>query len=385
MQCIAFAHNCTYSSVIECTPFEAGHGLRARTVAEARMAIPKLQLLEEGSDDSPATQAWDKSLPKKVLELAARMAAVAQPHSEWHRRMTSEKLNQANRQFDDSQLQAGMRVYFYKSPSQQDVSSKGRKAKHLAHYHGPATVTAMPRRRQLELQYEGKTFNRDISLVIPAKDFNGLDVDNFDPVITEAVSPPSLHVKGEVPKEGELIVTKDSSTEGWFLSEVLRVLPNLVEVRYFTTPTPALENYEHCSVQKRSERLSEICFRRTWHVRFGKHVGRATYKPPYPNNEDLQVWKGVINNSDLDDMLLLRNVRIDAEGKLDEASLRLAAQLTISHEKLDTIEDKMEGELERSPLIRQAPSLFTSSQEILCSCVGCSRLLSRDYTVAHVH
>jgi transposase InsO family protein len=52
LQCITFAHNCTYSSVIECTPFEAGHGLRARTVAEARMAIPKLQLLEEDSDDS---------------------------------------------------------------------------------------------------------------------------------------------------------------------------------------------------------------------------------------------------------------------------------------------------------------------------------------------
>ncbi len=82
-----------------------------------------------------------------------------------------------------------MRVYFYKPPSQQEVYSKGRKAKHLAHYHDPATVTAMPRRRQLELQYEGKTFNRDISLVIPAKDFNGLDVDSFDPVITEAVSP----------------------------------------------------------------------------------------------------------------------------------------------------------------------------------------------------
>ena len=51
LQCIAFAHNCMYSSVIECTLFEAGHGLRARTVAEARMAIPKLQLLEEDSDD----------------------------------------------------------------------------------------------------------------------------------------------------------------------------------------------------------------------------------------------------------------------------------------------------------------------------------------------
>jgi hypothetical protein len=111
-------------------------------------------------------------------------------------------------------------------------------------------VIAVPRRRQLELQYEWKSFNRDISLVIPAKDFNGLDVDSFDPVVTEAISPPSLHVNGEIPREGELVVTKDSSTEGWSLSEVLRVLPNLVEVRYFTTPTPALENYEHCSVQK---------------------------------------------------------------------------------------------------------------------------------------
>jgi hypothetical protein len=103
---------------------------------------------------------------------------------------------------------------------------------------GPATMTAITRRRQLKLQYEGKTFNRDISLVISAKDFGSLDEDSFDPVITETVATPSLHVKGEIPKEGERIVIKDSSTKGWFLSEVLRVLPNLVEVRYFTTPTP---------------------------------------------------------------------------------------------------------------------------------------------------
>jgi hypothetical protein len=213
--------------------------------------------------------------------------------------MTSKKLNQANRTFDDSQLQPGIKVCFYKPPSQQEVFTKGCKANHLAHCHGPATVTAIPRRRQLELQYEGKTFNRDISLVIPAEDFGSLDEDSFDPVITETVATPSMHVKGKIPKEGELVVIKDSSTKGWFLSEVLRVLPNLVEVRYFTTPTPALENYERCSVQKRSERLSEIiCFCRTLHVRFGKYIGRATYKPLYPNNEDLQVWKGVLNTSE---------------------------------------------------------------------------------------
>jgi hypothetical protein len=213
LQCIAFAHNCTYRSVIECSSFEAGHGLRARTVAEARMAIPKLQLLEEEADDSLTAQAWDKSLPKKVLELAARMAIVAQAYSEWHRRMTNEKVNQANRPFDDSQLQPGMKVYFYKPPSQQEVSIKRRKAKHLARYHGPATVTAIPRRHQLEVQYEGKTFNRGISLVIPAKDFGSLDEDSFDHVITETVATPSMHVKGEIPKEGDLVVIKDSSTK----------------------------------------------------------------------------------------------------------------------------------------------------------------------------
>jgi hypothetical protein len=76
-------------------------------------------------------------------------------------------------------------------------------------------VTAIPRRRQLELQYEGKSFNRDISLDI------------------SSVATPSLHVKGEILKEGELVAIKDSSTKGWFLSEVLRVLPNLVESQIF--------------------------------------------------------------------------------------------------------------------------------------------------------
>ncbi len=63
------------------------------------------------------------------------------------------------------------------------------------------------------------------------------------------------------------------------------------------------------------------------------------------------------------------------KGKLDEASLRLAAQLPISHEKLDTIEDEIE-------MTSLTPNLFTSSREILCSCVACSSLLSRDYLVA---
>ncbi len=39
-------------------------------------------------------------------------------------------------------LEQGSKVYFYKPPSQQEqeVIQRGRKAKHLMHYQGPATI-----------------------------------------------------------------------------------------------------------------------------------------------------------------------------------------------------------------------------------------------------
>ncbi len=47
---IAFAHNTAFNSAINCTPFEAGHGLQARTITEAR-AGPRLQIIAEGGMD----------------------------------------------------------------------------------------------------------------------------------------------------------------------------------------------------------------------------------------------------------------------------------------------------------------------------------------------
>jgi hypothetical protein len=47
---IAFAHNTAFHSAINCTQCEAGHGLRAKTITEAR-ANPRLQITaEEGKD-----------------------------------------------------------------------------------------------------------------------------------------------------------------------------------------------------------------------------------------------------------------------------------------------------------------------------------------------
>jgi hypothetical protein len=62
---IAFAHNTAFNSSINCTPFEAGHGLRARTITEAR-ANPRLQIMAEGGMDiDDADKNWEKSLSQK--------------------------------------------------------------------------------------------------------------------------------------------------------------------------------------------------------------------------------------------------------------------------------------------------------------------------------
>ncbi len=64
---IAFAHNTAFNSAINCPPFEAGHGLQARTVTEAR-AGPRLQIIAEGGMNlTEADKNWENSIFPKVL------------------------------------------------------------------------------------------------------------------------------------------------------------------------------------------------------------------------------------------------------------------------------------------------------------------------------
>jgi hypothetical protein len=152
---------------------EAGHGLQARTITEAR-AGPRLQIVAEGGMDLlEADKNWEKSLFPKVLKLAERLASEAQRQSQWHKRMNAHNLNQSGSRVEDNGLSLGDRVYFYKPPTQQEVARRGRKAKHLAHYHGPAIVQSQiqGRDRQYNITYNGKQFKRDISMLIPERTF----------------------------------------------------------------------------------------------------------------------------------------------------------------------------------------------------------------------
>ena len=147
-----FALNTTFNSAIGCTPFEAGHGLAATTIAQARMQATRESTSAEGGRDGDALedvdQFFDQSIIKDQMELAVRMAEVARSTSEWHRRMTAENLGQTGHEVDLTKYPIGHIAYIYKPPTQAETIARGRKAKHINHYIGPGTITSLYERDQ---------------------------------------------------------------------------------------------------------------------------------------------------------------------------------------------------------------------------------------------
>jgi hypothetical protein len=125
-------------------------------------------------------------------------------------------LNQSGSKVEDKGLNPGDRVYFYKPPTQQEIARRGRKAKHLAHYHGPATVQRKidGRDRQYNIMYDGKLFKRDISMLVPERILLAIDVTRHDPTASASHrSEPALLKPGVILQEEELVVTTSSRTQ----------------------------------------------------------------------------------------------------------------------------------------------------------------------------
>jgi transposase InsO family protein len=141
-----FAMNITPHSAIGCSPFEAGHGVPAKTLSSARLMAQQYQpnLLEGQDGDQYAIEDGNSAelqgQIKDLIELSMRMTEVVKSTSEWHRRMTSNNLAQNGRKINLDEYKIGTKVYFYKPPSASEAERRGRKAKHMEHYAGPAKI-----------------------------------------------------------------------------------------------------------------------------------------------------------------------------------------------------------------------------------------------------
>jgi hypothetical protein len=139
---------------------------------------------------------------KDLVELAMRMSDVARSSSEWHRRMTAQNLGQNGRKIEIEKYTPGTKVYFYKPPSAMEAERKGRKAKHMDHYAGPATIIKKTGTRSFLIEFrnsEGKvrTFQRDVGMLslIPARqvqfDPNLLERHQYEPMFIDlSLQPP---------------------------------------------------------------------------------------------------------------------------------------------------------------------------------------------------
>jgi hypothetical protein len=338
-----FALNTTFNSAIGCTPFEAGHGLQATTVAQARLQATRSATTAEGGRDGDALEDvdafFDQGIIKEQFELAVRMAEVVRATSEWHRRMTSENLSQSGQAVDLEKYTIGHIAYFYKPPSMNETITRGRRAKHIDHYVGPGIIIKHIGTRSIVVRYKGKEFHRDAGMILLEKPRREAE----DPTIADRliIGP---HAAGgafeavdhageeEQPlQEGEFVIIKDDPRAStWYCAEIRKILADRIEVNYYTTITPALPDYPESSVEERKERLGEANFLRTWCLDRGK--GLPTTTPPTSNHGKLRhLWWGRIPLEDVAKHILVRGVGLSALGKLDEDTIKLAANLSIPH------------------------------------------------------
>jgi hypothetical protein len=137
-------------------------------------------------------------------------------------------------------------------------------------------------------------------------------------------------------KGGEFVILKDDpEATDWYCAEIRAVLPDRIEVNYYTTQAPPLANYETTSRKDRESRIEIATFLRTWCLR-----GDPTTEPPKSARaRDKQLWWGRIPLEDIDKYMLIRDVRLGASGKLDRTSINLATKLKIPHHQGAEIED----------------------------------------------
>ena len=333
-----FALNTTFNSAIGCTPFEAGHGLSATTIAQARVQVTRRAIDAEGGRDGDTLEDvdefFDQSDIKEQFELAMRMAEVTRSTSEWHRRMTAENLGQHGQVVDLNDYTIGSKAYVYKPPTQQETISRGRKAKHIDHYIGPGTIARHIGTRSVVVTIRDnkgieREYQRDAGMVLLKK----ARPDEQDPTYHQERSQGTRNsskqdLAANHLKEGEIVILKDDpEAKDWYCAEVRAVLPDRIEVNYYTTQTPPLQNYMTATKKDKMARIRSATFLRTWCLR-----GDPTTEPPKSARaRDKQLWWGKIPLEDIDKYILIRDVGLEASGKLDKISINLTVNLEIPH------------------------------------------------------
>ena len=152
-----------------------------------------------------------------------------------------------------------------------------------------------------------------------------------------------------------------------------KVYPDEVEVIYYTTPRKQLDDYETATHGERQERLSQSRFRKTWFIRTGTNAGKGTLNPPFPKNPLLRLWTEKLPTNEFDDLILATGIKLEPNGYLTEESRKIASNVKISHEAINTIEDE-EG---LQAQLQYSNAMFAYAELPLCNCRRCRKIWTK--------
>ena len=145
------AWNTTFHSVLKCTPFEAAHGLPARSAIDSVFDIYGL-----------GTQPVEPMSPEGVAAMRTTAEAFVEQVKNV-RREAAEKNADMNKGGLKRSFKVGDKVSFFIPPTAKEAQAMGRKAKHLLFYKGPAIIVQRLSNSTYELDYQGLTYYRCFS------------------------------------------------------------------------------------------------------------------------------------------------------------------------------------------------------------------------------
>ena len=230
---LAFAWNTTPRRTLGgITPFEASHGMPARTQFHLRHSLTRRP--PEGMSWEP-----DPSIFKRVNVAAKEFSAYARRSSDEQARATAERMNMLG--YKETPFKLHDKVVIYIPPNPSKLGR--RKVKHHCHYTGVGQIIKVLKGgRSYVIAIGDRAYERGHLNVARWQDTRPLEPhERLEPTLP----PPSLHRRGmKFDTKNELIAVRDEVTSKTFF--LVRTMENHItdsalSVRYLTTLTPQHE------------------------------------------------------------------------------------------------------------------------------------------------
>ncbi len=77
--------------------------------------------------------------------------------------------------------------------------------------------------------------------------------------------------------------------------------------------------------------------------RYGTNARKGTLNTPFPKSPHLRLWTEKLPTNEFNDLMILATgIKLDTNGYLNKKSHKIASQVAIPHEAINTIEDEKE-------------------------------------------